>query len=60
MTELHAYSSMIEMFGSMMYPNELIPVIKLIQKGFEKGLKPKLTNDGTSGTYFLRSPDKRP
>lgn len=22
-------------------------------------MKPKLSNDGTSGTYFLRGPDKR-
>ena len=24
------------------------------------GLKPQLTNDGTSGTYFLRGPSKKP
>lgn len=53
-------SSMIEMFGSMMCPKDLIWVIKDIQRGFEAGLKPKLTNDGTSGTYFLRSTDKKP
>ena len=51
---------MIEMFGSMMCPQMMIEAIKQIQKGFEKGLKPKLTNDGTSGTYFLRGVDKLP
>jgi hypothetical protein len=51
---------MIEMFGSMMCPMELNAVIKVIQQGFEMGLKPNLTNDGTSGTYFLRCTDKKP
>ena len=45
---------MIEMFGSMMCPKKLKPVILEVQKGFERGLKPDLTSDGTSGTYFLR------
>ena len=58
--EWNPQSSMIEMFGSMMCPKELKSVIKIIQKGFESGLKPKLTNDGTSGTYFLRGIDKKP
>ena len=50
---------MIEMFGSMLCPEQLRPVVKEIQKGFKRGLKPKLTNDGTSGTYFLRGQDKK-
>jgi hypothetical protein len=50
---------MIEMFGSMMCPHELYKPIQQIQQGFERGLKPKLSNDGTSGTYFLRGHDKQ-
>lgn len=59
-SEMHAHSSMIEMFGSMMCPKGLCSVVKQIQKGFKLGLKPKLTNDGTSGTYFLRGPSRQP
>jgi len=57
--EWHPADSMIEMFGSMMCPQELNTVIKVIQNGFERGLKPKLSNDGTSGTYFLRDANKK-
>jgi hypothetical protein len=32
--------------------------IREIEKGFKKGLKPKLTEDGTSGTYLLRASNK--
>jgi len=42
------------MFGSMQCPAELSGVIMDIEHGFRKGLKPKLTDDGTSGTYILR------
>ena len=48
------------MFGSLECPPDLKQLIQIIEQGFEKGLKPKLTNDGTSGTYFLRSQDKLP
>lgn len=58
--EWDPHSSMIEMFGSIMCPKELEGVIRLVQQGFERGLKPALTNDGTSGTYFLRGIDKKP
>lgn len=31
-----------------------------IEGGFIKGLKPQLTDEGTSGTYILRGPDRKP
>lgn len=34
--------------------------IAQIELGFKKGLVPKLTDDGTSGTYLLRGPKKDP
>lgn len=34
--------------------------MNLIEVGFKKGFKPKLTDEGTSGTYFMRGPAKRP
>jgi hypothetical protein len=33
--------------------------MKQIELGFRKGFKPKLTDDGTSGTYILRGPGKQ-
>lgn len=46
------------MFGSMECPAELTGIITDIVSGFQKGLKPKLTDDGTSGTYILRGARK--
>lgn len=42
----------------MKCPKGLVHDIKLIEQGFRKGFHPKLTYEGTSGTYFLRDPDK--
>jgi len=53
-------TSTIEMFGSMDCPCSLTDTKRLVEEGFDKGLKPKLTEDGTSGTYLLRGPDKQP
>ena len=47
------------MFGSLQCPAELQPIINDIEEGFRKGLKPKLTDDGTSGSYTLRGKDKQ-
>lgn len=48
-----------EMFGSMQCPQELRGTLKEIEKGLLKGLKPLLTDDGTSGTYLLRGKNKQ-
>jgi hypothetical protein len=50
----------IDVFGSMQCPPELQEAIKEIEQGFKKGLKPKLTDDGTSGTYLMRGVSKKP
>jgi hypothetical protein len=50
----------IDVFGSMQCPQELQSAIKDIESGFKKGLKPKLTDDGTSGTYLMRGISKKP
>jgi hypothetical protein len=50
----------IEVFGSMECPQHLQAAIKEIEMGFQKGLKPKLTDDGTSGTYLMRGVAKKP
>jgi hypothetical protein len=49
---------MIEVFGSMRCPSELQEIIKEVIGGLAEGLKPKLTDDGTSGTYILRGTSK--
>mmetsp|Transcript_101259 Transcript_101259/g.139827 ORF Transcript_101259/g.139827 Transcript_101259/m.139827 type:complete len:174 (+) Transcript_101259:35-556(+) len=44
----------IETFGSTC-PLDLKAALKQIRSGFESGSEPKLTDEGTSGTYELRS-----
>ena len=43
----------------MSCPQELDEIIKDIKDGLQEGLKPKLTDDGTSGTYILRGSSKK-
>jgi len=50
----------IDIFGSMQCPQQLQSAIREIEKGFKKGLKPKLTDDGTSGTYLMRGISRKP
>lgn len=47
------------MFGSMQCPRELTSTLFLIDQGLQKGLKPILTDDGTSGTWLFRGPNKQ-
>jgi len=42
----------------MLRPKRLRSSIEKIRQGFNLGLKPKLTDDGTSGTYEMRSAQK--
>jgi len=42
----------------MRCPQELTAIIQDIEVGLAEGLKPKLTDDGTSGTYILRGASK--
>ena len=39
---------------------ELTEAYNEIEQGMEKGLVPKLTDEGTSGTYILRGVNKEP
>jgi hypothetical protein len=50
----------IDVFGQLQCPEQLQTAIKEIEQGFKKGLKPKLTDDGTSGTYLMRGVSKKP
>lgn len=52
-------ASNIEMFGSMECPEQMVETIHDIEVGFSKGYKPKLTDDGTSGTYIFRGSAKQ-
>ena len=47
-----------EIFGSMKCPQELQGPLCEIENGLAKGLKPILTDDGTSGTWLLRGQNK--
>ena len=38
----------------------MVEAIAEIRSGFEKGLKPQPTDEGTSGTYILRGSDRNP
>lgn len=42
----------------MPYPKIMMKVVESIRKGFNAGLKPKLTDEGTSGTYEMRNQKK--
>jgi hypothetical protein len=39
-------------------PKRLKKIIEMARQGFNSGLKPKLTDEGTSGTYEMRSAKK--
>jgi len=56
--DLDAHQNCIELFGSMKCPEQLEQAVFEIERGFKAGLKPKLTDDGTSGTYLLRGSKK--
>jgi len=43
-----------------MIPASLAEAMGEVRLGFEKGLKPMLTDEGTSGTYILRGQDQEP
>ena len=52
-------ASLIQTFGKITCSPQLRQIMKQIESGFRKGLKPKLTDDGTSGTYLLRGSNKK-
>ena len=55
MDQLNSY---IEVYGSVMCNSKMRKIIDLVRQGFNSGLIPKLTDDGTSGTYEMRNTHK--
>lgn len=53
--DIENLNSYLDVYGSTPYPRVLKKVIESIRQGFYSGLKPKLTEEGTSGTYELRN-----
>ena len=51
-------ASYIDSYGSLACPKKLKEVIERVRQGFNSGLIPQLTDDGTSGTYKLRNAQK--
>ena len=48
----------IDVYGSLRQTKKLREVIDQILQGFNQKLVPKLTDDGTSGAYRMRTSDK--
>ena len=51
--DISTLSSYIDVYGAVFCPDKMQRIIRKIRKGFNSGLVPRLTNDGTSGTYEL-------
>lgn len=51
-------NSYIEVYGSVQCNKKMRSIIEQIKQGFNSGLIPKLTDDGTSGTYEMRNVQK--
>lgn len=51
-------NSYIDVYGSVYCNEKMKKAIKEIRQGFNSGLVPKLTDDGTSGTYEMRNAKK--
>ena len=56
--DIDQLNSYIEVYGSVDCNKKMKKIIELIRQGFNSGLIPKLTDDGTSGTYELRNIQK--
>lgn len=46
-------------FSYQKQKSSIAPLITSIQDGINAGLRPKLTDEGTSGTYLMRGPDQK-
>lgn len=51
---LHQSSTGISPFGTLPVPPQMLSSLELIRTGFEAGLAPSLTEEGTSGSYMLK------
>ena len=52
-------NSYLDVYGCTPYPKIMKKVVESIRQGFNAGLKPKLTDEGTSGTYEMRNLKKK-
>jgi hypothetical protein len=57
--EIDKTQSYIDVYGSIHCPSKLKRVLDGVRQGFNAGLHPKLTEDGTSGAYRLRDSSKK-
>lgn len=53
--DIDSSNSYIDVYGSMHRPKRMKVIIEKIRQGFNSGLKPKLTDEGTSGSYEMRN-----
>ena len=49
----------IDTYGSIQCTKKMKLIIEKIRQGFNSGLIPKLTDDGTSGAYLMRNAQKK-
>ena len=52
--DIDAMKSFIDIYGGVQCSKRMRKTIEMIRQGFNNGLKPKLTDEGTSGTYEMR------
>jgi hypothetical protein len=52
--DIDAMKSFIDVYGGMQCSKRMKKSIEQIRQAFNNGLKPKLTDEGTSGTYEMR------
>ncbi len=53
--DIENLNSYLDVYGCTPYPKIMKKVVESIRQGFNAGLKPKLTDEGTSGTYEMRN-----
>lgn len=56
--DIEHMTSYIEVYGSVYCNKKMKKIIENIRQGFNSGLIPKLTDDGTSGSYAMRNVKK--
>lgn len=57
--DIEAMKSFIDVYGGMQCNKRIRKAIEHIRQAFNNGLKPKLTDEGTSGTYEMRGIEKQ-
>lgn len=57
--DIEATKSFIDVYGGVQCNRRMRKTIEYIKQAFNNGLKPKLTDEGTSGTYEMRDIQKQ-